>query len=284
MKFHIISIFPYIFNSYFNEGMLKRAQKNKIIDIKIYNLRDWTADRHKTVDDAPYGGGAGMVMKVEPIYKAIQHITHNMEHITKKTPPLTKGAGGISKSAIENRQSKIILLSARGKKWNQQLAKKYSKLNNIILICGRYEGVDERVKKFVDEEISIGDYVLTGGEIGAMTIVDSITRLLPGVLGNAESAKYESHSEKGILEYPQYTRPEIFKIPPLTKARFTRLAIAMAKRAKAIARRGVRGISKIRNSKFEIRNSTSFRVPKILLSGNHKKIEEWRKKRMKKIK
>lgn len=224
MNFHIITIFPEIFDSYFNESILARAQKNKIIKIETHNLRDWTTDKHKTVDDTPYGGGAGMVMKVEPIYKALN-------------TPLIKGARGI--------KSKTILLSAKGKKWDQALAKKYSKLDNIILICGRYEGVDERVKKFVDEEISIGDYVLTGGEIPAMAIVDSITRLLPGVLGNSESAETESHSEPGVLEYPQYTRPEVFATTG-----------------------GLKGIKK-------------FRVPKVLLSGNHKLIKEWRKKKMK---
>ncbi|MFH1822150.1 MAG: tRNA (guanosine(37)-N1)-methyltransferase TrmD [Patescibacteria group bacterium] len=219
MIFHLITIFPEIFNSYFSESIIQRAQKNNIIKINAHNLRKWTTDKHKTVDDAPYGGGAGMVMKVEPIYKAL--------HTLKK-------------QKTENRKqynTKIILLSAKGKPWNQQLAKKYSKLDNIILICGRYEGIDERVKKFVDEEISIGDYILTGGEIPAMIIVDSITRLLPGVLGNKESSKEESHSSPGILEYPQYTRPEIFAA-----------------------------------------DGKKYRVPKILLSGNHKKIEEWRKK------
>lgn len=189
MKFNIITIFPNIFDSYFNESIIKRAQDNKLIEIKKHNLRDWTFDKHKTVDDTPYGGGAGMVMKIEPLYKALQAL----------------------KLKVESRKSKVILLSAKGKRWNQQLAQKYSKLDEIALICGRYEGVDERITKFIDEEISIGDYVLTGGEIGAMTIVDSITRLLPGALGNSESATEESHSTPGILEYPQYTRPEIFE-------------------------------------------------------------------------
>ncbi|MDD5291397.1 MAG: tRNA (guanosine(37)-N1)-methyltransferase TrmD [Patescibacteria group bacterium] len=188
MQFNIITIFPEIFASYFNESILGRAQKNKIISIKIHDLRQWTRDKHRTVDDTPYGGGAGMVMKIEPLYEALQ----------------------VLKRKTKNEKRKTILLSAKGKKWNQQLAKKYSKFDEIILICGRYEGVDERIKKFVDEEISIGDYVLTGGEIPAMAIVDSITRLLPGALGNAASAKDESHSVPGILEYPQYTRPEVF--------------------------------------------------------------------------
>jgi len=221
MTFNIITIFPEIFDSYFKESIIKRAQEKKLINIKVDDLRQWTADKHKTVDDTPYGGGAGMVMKAEPIIHAIKNIK-------KKT---------------KSKNIKIILLSAKGKKWNQQTAKKFSRLNNIILICGRYEGVDERVNKFIDEEISIGDYVLTGGEIGALVIIDSVSRLLPGVLGNIESCKDESHSTFGILEYPQYTRPEAFRV-----------------------------------------DGKNYRVPKILLSGNHQKIKEWREKHSKKIK
>jgi len=229
MTFHIITIFPRIFDSYFNESIIKRARKNKLIDIKIHNLRDWTTDKHKTVDDAPFGGSAGMVIKIEPLYMALQAIKSQIPNPKFQTN---------SKFKIQN--SKLILLSAKGKPWNQQTAKKYSKLDNIVLICGRYEGVDERITKFIDEEISIGDYVLTGGEIGAMGIVDSITRLLPGALGNVDSAKNESHAIPGVLEHPQYTRPEVFQI-----------------------------------------NKKSLKVPKILLSGNHKKIEEWRKEHSK---
>ncbi len=232
MTFNIITIFPHIFDSYFNESIIKRAQKNKLINIKIHNLRDWTTDNHKTVDDTPFGGGAGMVMKIEPLYKAVSGIMYNV--LGNKNKPQTP------KYKIQN--TKTILLSAKGKTWNQQKAKKYSKLDNIILICGRYEGVDERITEFIDEEISIGDYVLTGGEIGAMAIIDSITRLLPGALGNADSAKFESHSTPGVLEYPQYTRPEVFITTP--------------------HKRGGRGVK--------------LRVPKVLLSGNHKKITEWR--------
>ncbi len=219
MTFNIITIFPKIFNSYFNESIIKRALEKEKIKINIINLRDFTADKHKTVDDTPYGGGAGMLMKIDVLYKTINKI----------------------KSQITNHKSQIILLSAKGDKWNQQKAKKYSKLNNITLICGRYEGVDERIVNFIDEEISIGDYVLTSGEIGAMAIVDSITRLLPGVLGNETSAKDESHSVVGELEYPQYTRPEIF----------------------------IDDVGK------------EYKVPDILLSGNHKRIEEWRKENKK---
>jgi len=219
MKFDIITIFPEIFNSYFNESIIKRAQKNNLIKINIHNLRDWTKDKHKTVDDTPYGGGAGMVMKIDILYQAIKSVAK----IKKKT--------------------KIILFSAKGKKWDQQMAKKYSKLDNLIMVCGRYEGVDERIMNFIDEEISIGDYVLTGGEIPAMIAVDSITRLLPGVLGNSASPEDESHSTPGTLEYPQYTRPEIFTV-----------------------------------------GKKKYRVPNILLSGNHSKINEWRENKMKKIK
>ncbi|MFA5109191.1 MAG: tRNA (guanosine(37)-N1)-methyltransferase TrmD [Patescibacteria group bacterium] len=191
MKFHLLTIFPAIFDSYINESILKRAQAKKIIKFKIHNLRDWTKDKHRTVDDAPYGGGAGMLMKIEPLYLALR----DLKKLDKKIKPAKK---------------KIILLSAAGKKWNQALARKYSRLEEIILVCGRYEGFDARIKNFVDEEISVGDYVLTGGELPALTIIDSITRLLPGVLGNDSSIIEESHSETGIGEYPQYTRPEIF--------------------------------------------------------------------------
>lgn len=215
MKFDIVTIFPDIFDSYFSESIVKRAQKRKLIDIKIHNLRDWTQDKHKTVDDTPYGGGPGMVMKVEPIYKCINSIKNS-----KKT--------------------RIILFSAKGKKYTQKDAERLKKYDNLILICGRYEGVDERLAKYVaDEEISIGDYVLTGGEIPAMALVDSITRLLPGVLGNADSLKEESFSEKiqnSFLEYPQFTKPEKFN---------------------------------------------GWGVPGVLLSGNHKKIKEWREKNSK---
>lgn len=214
MKFNIITIFPQIFDSYFNESIIKRAQEAKIIKIKTHNLRDFTNDKHKTVDDTVYGGGAGMLMKIEPLYQAIKKIAGKKK---------TKG-------------QKIILLSAKGKKWDQQLAQKYSKLKNITFICGRYEGVDERITNFIDEEISIGDYVLTGGELGAMIIIDSVTRLLPGVLGNSESLKDESHNKKGLLEYPQYTKPAVFTV-----------------------------------------GKKKYKVPDILLSGNHALIAEWKK-------
>jgi len=204
MNFNIITIFPSIFDSYFNESIIKRAQARQVIDINIHNLRDWTTDRHKTVDDTPYGGGAGMVLKVEPIYRCVEdiklQITNNKFQINSK-----------SKSYKLKTKMRVILFSAKGKKYTHSDAKRLSKYENLILICGRYEGVDERVAKYIaDEEISIGDYVLTGGEIPAMAVVDSITRLIPEVLGNVESIKDESHSRSGYLEYPQYTKPEDF--------------------------------------------------------------------------
>ncbi len=188
MTFHIITIFPNIFDSYFNESILKRAQKEKLITINTYDLRNWTEDKHKTVDDTPYGGGAGMLMKIEPLYKAIRDVKQKCTGNTK-----------------------VVLMSAKGKTWNQQQAKDFSKIDNLIIICGRYEGVDDRINHFIDEEISIGDYVLTGGEIGALVLTDSIARLLPGVLGNDDSSVSESHSTPRVLEYPQYTKPSIFK-------------------------------------------------------------------------
>jgi tRNA (guanine37-N1)-methyltransferase len=238
MRLDIITIFPHIFDSYFNESIIKRAQARNIIEIHIHNLRDWTTDKHKTVDDTPYGGGAGMVMKVEPIYKALQALKFQIPNSPAEAGPRQGGGKFQINSKFKIQNSKIILLSAKGRTWSQQLARKYSQLDNIVMICGRYEGVDERVKKFIDEEISIGDYILTGGEIGAMAIIDSISRLIPGVLGNQESIKNESHSIPGLLEYPQYTRPEIFTV-----------------------------------------NGKKYRVPKVLLSGNHKEIENWRTKK-----
>jgi tRNA (guanine37-N1)-methyltransferase len=193
MKFRILTIFPDVFDSYLNESILKRAQEKKLVKFSTHNLRDWTTDNHHSIDDAPYGGGAGMLMKIEPLYKAITAI----KKLDKKIKPVKR---------------KVILMAASGKTWNQAMAKKYSKLDEIIFICGRYEGVDARIKNFIDEEISVGDYVLTGGELPALTIIDSITRLIPGVLGNKESIVEESHSEEGVNEYPQYTRPEVFKV------------------------------------------------------------------------
>ncbi|MCD4761773.1 tRNA (guanosine(37)-N1)-methyltransferase TrmD [bacterium] len=234
MRFHIITIFPEIFNSYFNESIIKRAQDSQKIKINIHDLRDWTKDKHKTVDDSPYGGGAGMVMKVDVLYRALQNLNLKFPISDFQT---------ISNNSISKFSNKVILTSAKGKTWNQKKANTYKKLDNLVIICGRYEGVDERILNFVDEEISIGDYVLTGGEIPAMAIVDSISRLLPGVVGNEESPIDESHSKLGVLEYPQYTRPEIFIDD----------------------------------------NGNNHKVPDILLSGNHAEIKKWREKQKKEI-
>ncbi|MCK4525156.1 MAG: tRNA (guanosine(37)-N1)-methyltransferase TrmD [Candidatus Andersenbacteria bacterium] len=236
MKFDIITIFPKMFDSYFNESILARAQKNKLIKINVHDLREYTVDKHKTVDDTPYGGGVGMVFKIEPIYKILVKIVgKNKLKCFKKG---IKNQELIIKNKT-NSKTKIILLSAKGKKFDQAMAMRFSKLDKMVLICGRYEGVDERVSEYlVDEEISIGEYILTGGEIPSMVIIDSVSRLVEGVVGKKESILDESFSKKGHLEYPHYTKPEIF----------------------------------LPNKK------TRWQVPEILLSGDHKKIEEWRKK------
>jgi tRNA (guanine37-N1)-methyltransferase len=186
MQFDIITVIPNAFG-YLDQSILGRAQKHKKIKVKVHDLRKWTIDKHRTVDDRPYGGGPGMVLKVEPLHKAIKAIK--------------KKRGKV----------KVVIMSAKGKPFTQSLARQWSKLDQIVFIAGRYEGVDERIMKDVDEEISIGEYVLTGGELPAMIIIDAVSRLLPGVLGKDESSKDESHSQVGILEYPQYTRPEVFK-------------------------------------------------------------------------
>jgi len=260
-NFNIITIFPKIFESYFSESIIKRARDEGNIKINIHNLRDWTDDKRKTVDDTPYGGGAGMVLKIEPIYKAVQSVLNVQAVKNVKGIESNGNAGGIKlnkQSDITSRTirtTRTILFSAKGKKYTQSDAKRLSEYDNLILICGRYEGVDERVAEYIaDEEISIGDYVLTGGEIPAMVLVDSIARLLPGVLGNLKSLEEESFGSKNeiypvrhtpdakfsskikdferICEYPQYTKPENFK---------------------------------------------GWKVPEVLLSGNHKEIEKWRK-------
>jgi len=227
MRFDIITIFPNIFDSYLKESIVKRAQAKKLVKINIHNLRDYTIDRHKTVDDRPYGGGFGMVFMVEPILKAVTAL--------RKVKSPAKSTGRC--------QSKVILLSPKGKKFDQPMARRLAKLDQVILICGRYEGVDERVAKYIaDEEVSIGDYILTGGELPAMVMVDTVTRLIPGAItqGSLEEESF-SKSDK-YKEYPHYTRPEQVMIKG--KKRW---------------------------------------VPKVLLSGNHQKIKEWQEKRTKRF-
>ena len=228
LQFDILTIFPDVFKGYLKESIIKRAQEKELVKVQVHNLRDWTTDKHKQVDDRPYGGGPGMVLKVEPIYRAIKDIK------------------------LKSKKSLVVLLSARGKTFDQKMAQRFSRLNQLILICGRYEGVDERVAKYIaDLEVSIGNYILTGGELPAMVIVDATTRLIPGVLGNLESL--EEKRLKKLLKnnlsgypvthlpgYPVYTRPPVF--------------------------------SPDRKQKWS--------VPKVLLSGNHQLIDEWRKKKI----
>ena len=220
MLIDIITIFPEVFKPYINESILKIAQEKGKLKIRLHNLRDYTLDKHRKVDDRPFGGGPGMVMTAEPIFRAVEKIRGMKEETCL---PARQGRG----------TTKTILLCPQGKVLNQKLALRLSKLKHLILICGRYAGVDERVReRLADEEISIGDYVLTGGELPAMVLVDTVVRLIPGVLGHKDSIRDESFSAD-LLEYPQYSRPADFK---------------------------------------------GMKVPEILLSGNHKKIEEWRKK------
>lgn len=217
MTFHIITIFPDIFESYFKYGVLGFALKKKKAKVKIYDLRDFTNDKRRTVDDTVYGGGSGMLLKVEPIWRCVKAVKKQI-----------KG---------KNRKTRIILFCARGKRYDQIQAKRLMKYTDVIMICGRYEGIDERVAKYIaNETISLGEFILTGGEIPAMILVDSICRFLPGVLGNSNSSVHESFEKKGYLEYPQYTKPAEFQ---------------------------------------------GWKVPKVLMSGDHKKIEEWRKKNSK---
>jgi tRNA (guanine37-N1)-methyltransferase len=211
-RFHLITIFPKIFDSYLNESLMKRARGKKILFAEVVNLRDFSLDRHKKVDDRPFGGGPGMVLQIEPIYRAVQSV----------------------KSKIKNKRSKtrIILFSTRGKKFDAKIAKQLSRYDDLILICGRYEGVDERVAQHIaDEEISIGDYVLSGGELPALVLMESVSRFVPGFIGKVESREEINGS------FPTYSRPEV----------------------------------------FAPKKGTKWSVPEILLSGDHKKIDEWRK-------
>ena len=211
MKIDILTLFPEICRAPLSESMMKRAQENKIVDLRIHNLRDWTTDKHHIVDDAPFGGGQGMVMKPEPIFAAVEEL---------------------QKSAISNQKSKIILMSPGGRRLDQELATELSKESHLTVVCGHYEGVDHRViEHLVDLEVWIGDYVLTNGAIAAVVLVDAVVRLLPGVLGHEQSAHDDSFGA-GLLEAPQYTRPAEFR---------------------------------------------GWKIPEVLLSGNHAEIAKWRK-------
>ena len=213
MRIDILTIFPKMFAPVVNESILKRAQQKGKIRICVHDLRDYTKDRHRKVDDRPFGGGPGMIMQIQPVYDALQKIKRLYK--------------------MDKKHRRIILLSPQGETLNQKIAGRLSKFKHLILICAHYEGVDERVKKYlVDEEVSIGDYVLTGGELPAMVVVDTICRLVPGVLGRKESLHQESFHDN-LLEYPHYSRPADFK---------------------------------------------GMKVPSILLSGDHNKIQAYRKK------
>jgi tRNA (guanine37-N1)-methyltransferase len=213
MKIDIVTLFPEICGAPLSQSIMKRAQKNGIVDLHIHNLRDWTMDKHHVADDAPFGGGQGMVMKPEPIFAAIEKLRNQT-------------------SDIKDQTSKIVLMSPAGHRFDQEMAAQLSGESHLIIICGHYEGVDHRViDHLVDHEISIGDYVLTNGAIAAVVLVDAVVRLLPGVLGHEQSALDDSFS-RGLLEAPQYTRPAEFR---------------------------------------------SWKVPDVLLSGNHAEIERWRR-------
>lgn len=208
MKINVITLFPQVVDTFLSYSIIGRAREKKLVEVKFINPRDFTTDKHKTVDDAPYGGGSGMVLMAEPFYKAL------------------KKAG----------KSYKILLTPRGKLFNQQKAIEISKKKNITLLCAHYEGIDERITKFIDEEISIGDYILTGGEPAAICVIDAVVRLIKGVI-NCDSLKSESFNDY-LLEYPHYTRPAVWR---------------------------------------------KMKVPDVLLSGNHKEIENWRKEQSLKI-
>ncbi|MFC1934528.1 tRNA (guanosine(37)-N1)-methyltransferase TrmD, partial [Chloroflexota bacterium] len=193
MRIDILTVFPQMFQSPFSTGIFKRAIDRKLVEINVYNIRDYTHDKHHTVDDYPYGGGAGMVLKPEPIFEAVEVIKSNI--------PSEEGAPTIP----------IILLTPQGRLLSQQIALELSKHGHLILICGHYEGFDERIREYlVTDEISIGDYVLSGGELAAMVVADAIVRLVPRVLGSETSSIDDSHAT-GLLEYPQYTRPPVYR-------------------------------------------------------------------------
>jgi tRNA (guanine37-N1)-methyltransferase len=223
MRIDIVTLFPEICRAPLSESIMKRAQTKGIVDLRVHNLRDWTTDKHHVVDDAPFGGGQGMVMKPEPIFAAVEEL----QKISSAERPMST-----AELRIENRKSKIILMSPAGRRFNQQIAAELAQESRLIIICGHYEGVDHRViEHLIDLEISIGDYVLTNGAIAAVVLVDAVVRLAPGVLGHEHSALDDSFSS-GLLEAPQYTRPAEFR---------------------------------------------GWKIPEVLLSGNHAEIAKWRK-------
>lgn len=256
MRFDIITIFPELVASYFSQTILARAQKKKLIDIRVHDLRRFArkGDPHKSVDDRPYGGGPGMILMIEPIFRALRalRITHYGLHITDSKK---------NNSQFAIRNSRIILLTPAGKRFTQRDAERLSKYRRVVLLCGRYEGFDARVEKLVDEKISIGDYVLAGGELPAMVVVETVARHIPGVVGHPEALKEETFSrDLQHREYPQYTRPEVFYLGKARKPSFAKATDGRQENKKSRKQMGV------------------WRVPKVLLSGNHKKIQDWREK------
>jgi tRNA (guanine37-N1)-methyltransferase len=194
MTFHVLTIFPEFFRGPFEHGVIERALRAGLVQIRVHDLRTWTVDRHRTVDDRPFGGGEGMVLKPGPIFEAVESIWPDRT-ATEREPG-----------------KKVVLLSAQGRKFDQSVAREFAGLSELLLICGRYEGVDERVAEHLaDEELSVGDFVLSGGELAAAMVIDVVARLKEGVLGNRDSAVYESFGEDGLLDCPQYTRPAEFR-------------------------------------------------------------------------
>jgi tRNA (guanine37-N1)-methyltransferase len=228
VKIDILTLFPEICRAPLSESIMKRAQENGIVDLRIHNLRDWATDKHQIVDDAPFGGGQGMVMKPEPIFAAVD----DLGGANQETPNTQRSTSNVQQSRIANRESKIILMSPAGRRFDQRMARQISQEAQLIIVCGHYEGIDHRViEHLIDLEISIGDYVLTNGAVAAVVLVDAIVRLLPGALGHEQSAVDDSFNQ-GLLEAPQYTRPAEFR---------------------------------------------GWKVPQVLLSGNHAEIARWRR-------
>jgi tRNA (guanine37-N1)-methyltransferase len=204
LRIDVLTLFPEMFEGPLNESILRAAQEKGLLSVALTNIRDFARDKHRTADDYQYGGGSGMVMKPEPIFEAVKSVTDEGPESSETEGPAASGG-----SAARNGSFAVILLSARGRLFDQALAAELAEMDRLVLICGRYKGVDERVTSLVTHEVSIGDYVLTGGELGAMVIVDAVARLVPGVLGDIESAETDSHFD-GLLGPPTYTRPEEF--------------------------------------------------------------------------
>jgi len=209
MKIDVITIFPEMFAAVLGESIIKRAQERGVLRIDLHNLRDYTHDKHRSVDDRPYGGGPGMVMRPEPIFEAVEDITRHAPQPNNPSPPGKADLVG-GQAQPTHPQCQTILMSPQGERLSTSLAQRLAEIQQLIVICGHYEGVDERVKTLVDHSISIGDYVLTGGELPAMVLIDCLARFIPGVIGHEQATAEESFADN-VLEYPQYTRPAVFR-------------------------------------------------------------------------